>query len=145
MKKSNSMGLMLLALLLAAMPLYGASGSGTGNAILVAVAPLIVAVVAPLIARLFRKLGLDITDGLIEPILMRIIEIIVNVEKKAGLDGEQKKMQVMQIARGTLAAEDIRLLEKKYGSLETAVQAAFERSSTARKRSGKLRVTSSEL
>ena len=87
-----------------------------------ALAPQIVAVVAPLIARLFRKLGLDITDGLIEPILMRIIEIITSVEKEAGLDGAQKKMQVIQIARGTLAAEDIRLLEKKYGSLETAVQ-----------------------
>jgi hypothetical protein len=131
---------LFLALALAAVPLYGASGSETGNAILMALAPLIVAVVAPLIARLFRKLGLDITDGLIEPILMRIIEIITSVEKEAGLDGAQKKMQVIQIARGTLAAEDIRLLEKKYGSLETAVQAAFERSSVARKDSPKKQV-----
>jgi len=131
---------LFLALALAAVPLYGASGSETGNAILMALAPLIVAVVAPLIARLFRKLGLDITDGLIEPILMRIIEIITSVEKEAGLDGAQKKMQVIQIARGTLAAEDIRLLEKKYGSLETAVQAAFERSSVAGKDSPKKQV-----
>lgn len=106
----------------------------TGNAIIAALAPLVVLIVTPIISRLFKKLGLDIADSEIEPVLMRLIEIITAVEKsKTGLNGVQKKETVTDMAKEMLTSKEKNMLIKKYGSLETAVQAAFERSSVARK------------
>ena len=105
--------------------------NSTTNAIITVMAPLLVAIATPLITRLFRKLGIDIADSLIEPILIRLIEIIAQVEKNASLSGSEKKAQVVAVAQSLLSPKEISTLTKKYGSLETAVQAAFERSSTA--------------
>lgn len=97
-------------------------------------APLIVMIVTPLLARLFRKMGIDIEESVLEPILMRLIEIISQVEKaKQHLTSNEKKELVTELAKGSLSPADQRLLVKRYGSLETAVQAAFERSSVALK------------
>lgn len=97
-----------------------------------ALAPLVVIIAAPLITRLFKKLGIDIAESTLEPILMRIIEIIASVEQnKKNLSGAQKKELVTDMARSMLPKADQKALVKKYGSLETAVQAAFERSSVA--------------
>lgn len=105
----------------------------TGNAILAALAPLIVVIITPLFSRLFKKLGIDIADSQIEPVLMRIIEIIISVEKsKTGLTGVEKKATVTDMAKTLLTEKEKNLLIKKYGTLETAVQAAFERSSVAK-------------
>ncbi|MFA7542758.1 MAG: hypothetical protein WCY84_00150 [Candidatus Cloacimonadaceae bacterium] len=97
-----------------------------------ALMPLIVIIVSPLIARLFRKLGIDIADSTLEPILMRIIEIIARVEG-SDMTGEQKKDFVSQELQRTLSKAEIKALIKRYGSLQTAVQAAFEQSSVAYK------------
>ena len=97
-----------------------------------ALAPLVVIIATPLISRLFKKLGIDIAESTLEPILMRIIEIIASVEQnKKNLSGNQKKELVTDMARSMLPPADQKALIKKYGSLETAVQAAFERSSVA--------------
>ena len=97
-----------------------------------ALAPLVVIIATPLISRLFKKLGIDIAESTLEPILMRIIEIIASVEQnKKNLSGAQKKELVTDMARSMLPKADQKALVKKYGSLETAVQAAFERSSVA--------------
>ncbi len=123
-----------LILLLATLPLLAGISGDTTDAILAALAPLIIAIVTPLITRLFRKIGIDIADSLVEPILMRIIEIIAKVEKSTSpLSGAEKKAQVVAYARATLSKKDQNLLVKKYGSLETAVQAAFEKSSISLK------------
>jgi hypothetical protein len=53
------------------------------------------------------------------------------------LTGNEKKELVTELAQERLSQADQRLLVRKYGSLETAVQAAFERSSVAAKKSGK--------
>lgn len=99
-----------------------------------ALAPLVVIIVTPLITRLFKKLGIEIAESTIEPILMRIIEIIASVEQnKKDLSGAQKKELVTDMARTMLPQGDQKVLIKKYGSLETAVQAAFERSTAALK------------
>ncbi len=99
-----------------------------------ALAPLVVIIATPLITRLFKKLGIDIAESTLEPILMRIIEIIASVEQnKKNLSGAQKKELVTDMARSMIPKADQKLLIKKYGSLETAVQAAFERSSTSLK------------
>ncbi|MFA5666546.1 MAG: hypothetical protein WC944_06120 [Candidatus Cloacimonadaceae bacterium] len=97
-----------------------------------ALAPLVVIIATPLITRLFKKLGIDIAESTLEPILMRIIEIIASVEQnKKNLSGAQKKELVTDMARSMLPKADQKALVKKFGSLETAVQAAFERSSVA--------------
>jgi len=99
-----------------------------------ALAPLVVIIATPLITRLFKKLGIDIAESTLEPILMRIIEIIASVEQtKKNLSGAQKKELVTDMARSMISKADQKVLIKKYGSLETAVQAAFERSSVAAK------------
>ncbi len=99
-----------------------------------ALAPLVVIIAAPLITRLFKKLGIDIAESTLEPILMRIIEIIASVEQnKKNLSGAQKKELVTDMARSMISKADQKALVKKYGSLETAVQAAFERSSVSMK------------
>ena len=98
-------------------------------------APLIVAMVSPLLVRLFKKMGIEIEESMIDPILMQIIELIAQVEKaKQHLTGNEKKELVTEMVRGTLSKGDQQLLIRKYGSLETAVQAAFERSSVAVKK-----------
>jgi len=97
-----------------------------------AMAPLVVIIATPLITRLFKKLGIDIAESTLEPILMRIIEIIASVEQnKKNLSGAKKKELVTDMARSMISKADQKVLIKKYGSLETAVQAAFERSSVA--------------
>lgn len=106
-----------------------AATSPTQGMILV-LAPLIMAVISPLIIRIFRKMGIEIEDSLIDPVLMKLIELIAKVEPDGG-SGEEKKMQVVNLARRSLAKKDIKILEKRYGSLETAVQAAYENSSIA--------------
>lgn len=99
-----------------------------------ALAPLVVIIATPLITRLFKKLGIDIAESTLEPILMRIIEIIASVEQnKKNLSGAQKKELVTDMARSMLPKADQKALVKKFGSLETAVQAAFERSSVSMK------------
>lgn len=99
-----------------------------------ALAPLVVIIATPLITRLFKKLGIDIAESTLEPILMRIIEIIASVEQnKKDLSGAQKKELVTDMAKSLLSSNEKKILIKKYGSLGTAVQAAFERSSISMK------------
>jgi len=122
-----AMGFMLFSTMLIA----GTNGS-TGNAVITALGPLIVLIAAPLIARLFKKLGIDINESVLEPILLRLIEIIAAVEKGAPeLSGSEKKAKVVSLANAVLGSGEKKALLKRYGTLETAVQAAFERSSVA--------------
>lgn len=122
----------LIMMILLPMMLLAESGTGTGNAIITALGPLIVLIAAPLLSRLFKKLGIDINESVLEPILLRLIEIISAVEKGAPeLSGSEKKAKVVSLAQAVLGSAEKKLLLKRYGTLETAVQAAFERSSTA--------------
>jgi hypothetical protein len=124
-----AMGFMLFSTMLIA----GTNGN-TGNAVITALGPLIVLIAAPLIARLFKKLGIDINESVLEPILLRLIEIIAAVEKgKPELNGSEKKAKVVDLAKAVLSSGEKKLLVNRYGSLETAVQAAFERSSVGKK------------
>ncbi len=126
--------LVLFFWLFSAVLLAADTGKGSGNAIIIALSPLIVLIATPLISRLFKKLGIDINESVLEPILMRLIELIAAVEKgKPDLAGSEKKARVVTMARAVLSVAQQKLLLKRYGSLETAVQAAFERSSTALK------------
>ncbi|MDD3535722.1 MAG: hypothetical protein PHC50_06220 [Candidatus Cloacimonetes bacterium] len=125
--------LMVIILVMILLPVAAyADTANTLGLLTQALMPLIVIIVSPLIARLFRKLGIDIADSTLEPILMRIIEIIARVEG-SDMTGEQKKDFVSQELQRTLSKAEIKALIKRYGSLQTAVQAAFEQSSVAYK------------
>jgi hypothetical protein len=136
MKHSTLSNLILLVLgfCLFSTVLFADTGKGYTNAILTALGPLLVLIATPLLSRLFKKLGIDITESVLEPILMHLIELIAAVEKgKPDLPGSEKKARVVTMARAVLSATEQKLLLKRYGSIETAVQAAFERSSTSLK------------
>ncbi len=130
--------LLLVVISLVAQPVLGVAqvGGATWPLLLQALAPLLAAIATTLSVRLFRKMGIEIEESTIEPILTRIIEIIANVEaQKKHLTGAQKKEEVASIVRNVIPHHEQQLLVKKYGSLETAVQAAFERSSVSKKSS----------
>lgn len=98
------------------------------------ITPLVLLIATPLIVRLFKKIGIDIAQDQLDPILIKIMEIIAQVEEHSGSDGgERKKLVAVTRVKKVLSGREIQLLERRYGSLETAVQAAFEMSSTALK------------
>lgn len=120
----------LAAQSIAAIPLI----AGIFPPLIQVMAPLIVMIATPLIVRLFRKMGIELNENTIEPILIHIMELIAAVEEnKKELSGTQKKALVTDMLNNTLSPKDQALLIKRYGSLETAVQAAFEKSSTSLK------------
>ncbi|MDP3114157.1 MAG: hypothetical protein Q8M98_05195 [Candidatus Cloacimonadaceae bacterium] len=96
--------------------------------------PLIILIVSPILIRLFKKIGIDISASVLEPILLKIIEIISNVEEKhAEKPGSQKKRLALISARSVLSKHEINILTRTFGSLDTAIQAAFEKSHFANK------------
>ncbi len=112
--------------------MLASEGKNVGTDILTALGPLLVLILAPIISRLFKKLGLEIADSAIEPVLMRIIEIIAGVEKeKKELSGKAKKNLVINRAGAILSDKEKKLLLKRYGNLGTAVEAAFQMSNLA--------------
>lgn len=120
----------LAAQSIAAIPLI----AGIFPPLIQVMAPLIVMIATPLIVRLFRKMGIELNENTIEPILIHIMELIAAVEEnKKELSGTQKKALVTDMLNNTLSPKDQALIIKRYGSLETAVQAAFEKSSTSLK------------
>ncbi len=124
--------LYILFLMLISIPIFAASGTST--IIWEIVTPIILLVVTPLLVRLFKKLGIDITNEALDPIIVKIIELIVKVEQDAkDTRGDDKKRLVVEMAYSALTPNELKIATKKYGSLSAAVQAAFEASSTALK------------
>ncbi len=96
---------------------------------------IIIATLFPLGVKIFKWLGIDLEETAIYPILVKIIEIIAGVEeKRKSLPGYEKKNAVVDFASKQLTQRELKLLNKRFGSLDTAVQAAYEISSTAKKK-----------
>jgi len=96
--------------------------------------PVGVILLLPVVKRLFQWLGMEIGDSQIEALLVRIIEWIVAAEKKHGnISGEERKKIVTNTVVAMLSRREVNALVKKYGSIETAVQAAYEISSIAQR------------
>ena len=92
----------------------------------------------PLIMKWTRKLGLEITDAQAQAAIDALINILVNIDINRGdVAPEQKKRQAVLTAQNSLPSEMQNVLVKKYGSMEAAVQVAFERSSLNHKKAGK--------
>lgn len=127
--------ILLLVMLLPVILLGSDNGMQQPSQIWILLAPIIATIVTSYGVRLFKWLGIPIEDHLLYPILVKLIEIIAGVEAgKAGDPGADKKRSVVDLAKAKLKPSEIKLLNRRFGSLETAVQAAFEMSSTAKKK-----------
>jgi hypothetical protein len=75
-------------------------------------------------------MGLTIDEQLASDAINALINILVNIDLgKKGADGAAKKHMAVMTANATLTNAQKDVLVKKYGSMEAAVQVAFERSS----------------
>lgn len=100
--------------------------------------PLLVAVATNLTNKLFKKLNIDIEDSILDGIFAELFRLIAGAEaKKGSLSAEERFTWVVDNAYSRLPKARIKLLEKRFGSVENAVQAAFEQSSVSRKSSSK--------
>jgi hypothetical protein len=133
MKKLKLLVLMLVLVL--PMLATEAAGIKEPNQIWILLAPIIATIITSYGVRLFKWLGIPIEDQLLYPIMVKLIEIIAGVEAaKAGEPGADKKSSVVDLAKAKLKPKEIKLLNRRFGSIDTAVQAAFEMSSTAKKK-----------
>jgi hypothetical protein len=129
----------LLVLLMAPVLLSGATiwdgmKAPVGN--LIGVILTIVGV--PLLMKWTKKLGLDITDSQAQAAIDALVNILVNIDLNRGdVAPELKKRQAVLTAQNSLPSEMQNVLVKKYGSMEAAVQEAFERSSLNKGRAKK--------
>lgn len=89
----------------------------------------------PLLIKLGKKWGLTIDEQLAQDAIDALINILANIESGKGKDatGAMKKQIAVVTASNVLTNAQQTVLIKKYGSLEAAVQVAFERSSLNRK------------
>lgn len=136
MKRTLSKVMIMLIMLVCILPLMAADAAKSnvwGNVLLI-FSPLLVAVVSKLTAKVFKKLDIDIEDSVLEGIFAELFRLIASAEKKkASLSAEERFRQVVDTAYAKLSKKNIVLLEKRFGSVENAVQAAFEQSSVSRK------------
>lgn len=89
----------------------------------------------PVLIKLSRKWGIEITDAQAAAALDALINLLINNEYGDAKDQDpmtKKKIGVLT-ARNTLPKATIDILEKKHGSLEAAVEKAFQSSSLNRK------------
>lgn len=125
--------LILAILIILPVALMGIDGDvKPPNQIWILLAPLIATIVTSYGVRLFKWLGIPIEDHLLYPIMMKLIEIIAGSESLGG-SGNDKKTRVVNAVMQQLKPRELKLLNRRFGSIETAVQAAFEMSSTAKK------------
>ncbi|HNX38860.1 MAG TPA: hypothetical protein PL124_11145 [Candidatus Cloacimonadota bacterium] len=132
MKKVLLLVIMMIAL---AIPLLAVSETTQiVNQLLLILSPVIVGVVGALAQKLFKLMGISVDNTMLEGILAKILELIVKQEQMHGTaSGADKLKAVTNQAYATLSKKEQKLLEKRYGSVETAVQVAFEGSSVALK------------
>lgn len=132
MKRIFGTALLMVVILSAGLNTLYAEGGGTN--VWDVITPLVLLIVSPLLVRLFKKLGIDLTAEAIDPILVKIIELIAKVEETyPNAEGSEKKEKVVDLALASLSKKEINKIQKKYGKVETAVQAAFERTAIALK------------
>ncbi len=138
MSKHKNLVTTLILVLLLPMALFAASGDTAWDLIKVPVTQLLGLVLTmfgvPLIIRWGRKLGVDITEQAATDAINALINILVNIDiTNTEMNGEQKKQLATLKAEQMLSNAQKAVLERKYGTLEAAVQVAFERSSLNRK------------
>lgn len=93
----------------------------------------------PLLIKLGKKMGITIDEQLATDAINALINILVNIDlgEKGAVSGESKKKLAVLMANNQLTNAQKDVLVKKYGTIEAAVQVAFERSSLAKPKAGK--------
>ncbi len=128
---------MVVMLLLVAVALAAATREGDiqkPNQIWLLLAPLIATIITSYGVRLFKWLGIPIEEHLLYPILIKLIELIAQVEEDySDRSGSEKKIRVKEKIISVLKPKEIKLLEGRFGNIDSAIQAAFEMSTTASK------------
>lgn len=96
--------------------------------------PIACAALTPLLKRLYTKWGIEITQDQVAALLAKLVNIVAEVElQSADEPGKTKKDIAINMAKALLTETELSILNKRYGSLDVAVQAAFEKSSVAGK------------
>lgn len=124
--------IMMIILLMALLPVALSAGTfwdNAGPAVNQLLGIVGTIILVPLFIKLGRKWGLDISDALAQDAIDALINILVNLDFGTNKKDMEKKRIGVQMAESQLTVEQKSLLEKKYGSLEAAVQVAFEKSS----------------
>jgi len=125
--------IMLLILMVAAPAVMPAATNTATNGWLQPVQQLFSVVLmvfgVPLLIKLGRKLGVTVDEQLATDAINALINIIVNIDLGSTVTGQAKKKMAVSLAKQQLTNAQQDVLIKKYGSLEAAVQLAFERSS----------------
>ena len=124
--------IMMIILLIALLPVALSAGTfwdNAGPAVNQLLGIVGTIILVPLFIKLGRKWGLDISDALAQDAIDALINILVNLDFGNGKTGIEKKRIAVSMAESRLTVEQKTVLEKKYGSLEAAVQVAFEKSS----------------
>lgn len=129
MKKFSIMMIILLIVLLPVALSAGTFWDNAGPAVNQLLGIVGTIILVPLFIKLGRKWGLDISDSLAQDAVDALINILVNLDFGTNKKDMEKKRIGVQMAESQLTVEQKSLLEKKYGSLEAAVQVAFEQSS----------------
>lgn len=84
----------------------------------------------PLLLKWSRKAGIEITEQQANAAIDALINILVNIDLGSPeMDGKKKKQMAVYQAKNLLDAETQNVLVKRFGSIEAAVQTAYERSS----------------
>ena len=122
--------IMVIVMLVAVTMLSAITWGDAGGQMLNVLKPIIVLCLIPLVTRLFKKIGVDIANDATESYLTAIINILVNIDLKnpTMLSSDKKRLAVQEV-RNMLQPSAYNALERKYGSIEASVQAAFEKSS----------------
>lgn len=139
MQINHKIHIIPVILIMLSVVLLSGSEAGKSNIwgnMLLLFSPLLVAVVSKLTSKLFKKLDIDIQDSVLQGIFAELFRLIASAEKKKGtLSAEQRFQHVVDAAYSKLGKKNISLLKARFGSVENAVQAAFEQSSIALKTS----------
>lgn len=134
MKKLSTLLVLMLLLVLPAL-LPAATTWGDVSAPITQLLGLVLTVFGvPLLIKLGKKWGLTIDEQLATDAINALINILANIDMgNSDATGMMKKQMAVATAHNTLTNAQRDVLVKKYGSIEAAVQVAFERSSLNRK------------
>lgn len=89
-------------------------------------APVLLAIICLILARIFKKLGLDIDAKQAEAIIWKIVEIVIDVENSLSHRmGKEKKADAINEVTSKISNSERKLLERYFGGVSTAVEKAY--------------------
>ena len=102
------------------------------NNILIALSPILLAGATVLGQKLMKVLGINVEDSILTKVFAEILALIVEYEGK-NMESEKKFNNVVDKTYALLSKKQKALVEKRYGSIENAVQVMFDQSYVSKK------------